>query len=106
MLLLGAMMTEIHEYSYIYYVDEDCNMAMFGRHCIPGFKMEQGHGYYRFSEPEFIKPQRNVILVDKARAESQHTDSNRQCHTVGNIIIYTERKVVHRSWCKVLLHWM
>ena len=63
--LLGAMMDEIRNYYVIYDVDKDCNMTSFGGCNIPGFKIKGGYGYYEFKEPEYIKPHRNVMLVDK-----------------------------------------
>ena len=62
-------MDEVREYYAIYDVHENCNMESFGSHEIPGFTTKRGYGYYEFTEPEYIKPHRNVILKDKVRAK-------------------------------------
>ena len=58
-------MDAIREHYEICDVNENCNMTSFGGYNIPGFKIKRGYGYYEFTEHEFIKPHRNVILVDK-----------------------------------------
>ena len=96
-------MKKVREYNAIYDVNENSNMATFGRCCIPGFRMERGYGYYEFREPEFIKPHRNVILVDKVGAK---TKVETRYSDINNYFLFTARKIVHWSWCKVFLHWM
>lgn len=46
-------------------VEEPCKMEAFGRRHIPGFKPETGYGYFEFTQEEFLKTYKNVILMDK-----------------------------------------
>ena len=47
------------------YVNKDSTLEEFGRLCNPVFRAEQGYGYFEFTEPEYLKPQKNVIVIDK-----------------------------------------
>ena len=49
----------------VYDVQKSCNMVKLAKHHIPGFKPELGYGYYEFKLEEFLKPEKNVVLVDK-----------------------------------------
>ena len=49
----------------VYDIKKECNMVHFGRDHIPGFKPELGYGYYEFTQNEFYKPHKKVILVHK-----------------------------------------
>ena len=54
----------------VYDVDKSYNMAEFAKSKIPGFKPEFGYGYYEFKQPEYIEPEKKVVLVDKVRTSS------------------------------------
>ena len=49
----------------VYVVDEQCNMEEFGRCYNPVFKAELGYGYFEFTEMEYLKPHKNVIVMNK-----------------------------------------
>ena len=75
-------MVKLYEYYAIYDVSESSNMADFGSLCIPGFKTERGYGYYEYREPEFIKPHKNVILMDKVGASIYNNNIHACCIAV------------------------
>lgn len=46
-------------------VKKECTLEEFGRQYNPVFKAELGYGYFEFTEPEYLKPKKNVIVMDK-----------------------------------------
>ena len=52
-------------YCKVFNVTKRCNMDVFSEQRITGFKAEMGYGYYEFKEEEYLKPQKNVILMHK-----------------------------------------
>ena len=47
-----------------YDVDESCVLANFAKK-IPGYKVESGSGYFEFTEPVYVLPDDEVMLMDK-----------------------------------------
>lgn len=80
------------------FVNEECTLEEFGRYYNPGFKAELGHGYFEFTEREYLKPQKNVIVMDKV---NDNNDDN--IHEIIKAFSFTGRKTIHRSRCKILL---
>ena len=74
--MIGAAMTRLRTDTHysIYEVREDCDdtVESFGRRHIPGFKSGSGYGYFEFTKPEYMKLNKNVILMDKVN----HNHSN------------------------------
>ena len=58
-------MDKVRAHYTVYDIHEKCTMAEFGRDHIPGFKPEFGYGYYEFTQKEFYKPHKKVILIHK-----------------------------------------
>ena len=60
-------MNRIDTFYSIYEVPEDCDdtLLSFGRKHIPGFRSESGYGYFEFTKPEYLKFNKNVILMNK-----------------------------------------
>ena len=46
-------------------VNKEYTVEELGRQYNPAFKAESGYGYYEFTEMEHLKPQKNVIIMDK-----------------------------------------
>ena len=68
------MMDRVRAHYSTYNVYKQCKMAEFGRRHIPGFKPELGYGYYEFTQKEFFKPHKKVILVHRVSATLLYSD--------------------------------
>lgn len=60
-------MDMVNAYNEVYAIQKQCNMNEFGRRHIPGYNSELGYGYYEFTEPEYLKTHKNVIVMDEVR---------------------------------------
>ena len=68
-------MDRVRAHYSIYKIHKKCKMAEFGRKCItPEFRPELGYGYYEYTQDEFLKPDKRVILVHKV--SSTHRINN------------------------------
>ena len=64
-------MNRIDAHHSIYEIPEDCDDTVenYGKWHIPGFRSESGYGYFEFTKPEYLKPHKNVILMDKVHTQ-------------------------------------
>lgn len=67
-IVVGALMDQVNAHYNVYDVKKRCNMASFGRECIPGFRPDLGYGYYEFKfQDEYFKSHKRVILIHKVK---------------------------------------
>ena len=68
-------MNRIDAHYSIHEIPEHCDdtLESYGKRHVPGFRSESGYGYFEFTEPEYLKPHKNVILMDKVNCKSTCT---------------------------------
>lgn len=58
-------MNKVKKYYELHDVHERCNMGDFGALKIPGFRPENGYGYFEFKKEEYLKLHKNIVLIHK-----------------------------------------